>query len=124
MKKLTIVFLGVFLLTSNLAFARHQSDHCSHCFKAKSEKMIAKKMKKYTKKLQLTPDQQSKIEKIMQDKWAKKDQIYQEKQDKMTALNKEYRNKVNMVLNSEQKAKFQEMNSKYDKKNKKCGCKK
>jgi K+/H+ antiporter YhaU regulatory subunit KhtT len=73
---------------------------------------IDKKMSKLTKKLDLNADQQAKVRSILQEKQKKLDEMCKQ----MMTLKDDTHQKMEAVLNADQKAKFEKMMSKHNKK--------
>ena len=87
----------VVLAASSLAFAKEGHD-----------KDPQKHLDQMSKKLDLTPEQRTQVEQIMNDYRSRMDSLHQQ----MEALKKEKHDKINAVLTPKQQEKFQKMHDK------------
>jgi len=128
MKKFIVSLLAVTLLGTGMVFAKykHFEGCCKASIKANQDKHLQKRMKKLTKTLNLTSDQQQAVEGIMREKWDKKAEAYKQMKETMTTLHTETSTKIRELLKPEQQEAFEKFKAKHHgkkkrwKKGKKC----
>lgn len=110
-----VILSGLLTLTAPLSFVQAGSGCTMKCCQKDS---VDEKLKKLTKELNLTAEQQASIKTILEEKKVKQDGV----REQMQTMSEETRAKIDAVLTAEQKTKHdamkKEMSEKMDKKKK------
>jgi len=116
MNRILAIMALSLLLTAGNTYA-----HCGKCGVGDAPKaagtdakmdmgaMVAEKTEKLTKELNLTDDQKTKVQAILQEKMTKKQAIMDEKHKAMDALHEEFKTKLGAILTPEQMKTWEEM---------------
>jgi septal ring factor EnvC (AmiA/AmiB activator) len=84
---------------------------CSSMSEAVQQKHANKELKRLTKKLSLTADQQTQVSAALKDKWEKMAAADKEASEKQEAIDKDADGKIEAALTPDQKARYDKMDA-------------